>query len=166
MNGPKQNTLGKNSGVNGLIHPTTMLINTEKTASIITGNISVIGEKHTEYTSGIIKQSSHTVTIFYQTILTASGCASNNSTKAVPCLTADILGDWREELILRTEDNSKLRVWCTNTESKYRLTTLMHDMQYRMQTGCEQSSYNQPPHPSFYLGTEAQLPERPNVKLL
>ncbi len=101
----------------------------------------------------------------YPTIFTATGCASNNGTKAVPCLTADLFGDWREELVLRTDDNSKLRVWCTNTETKYRLTTLMHDMQYRMQCGCQQSSYNQPPHPSFYLGTEAQLPARPNVKL-
>ncbi len=80
-------------------------------------------------------------------------------------MTADLFGDWREELILRTEDNSKLRIWCTNTETKYRMDTLMHDMQYRMQCGCQQSSYNQPPHPSFYLGTEAPLPARPNVKL-
>jgi len=101
----------------------------------------------------------------YPTIFTAEGCASNNSTKAVPCMTADLFGDWREELILRTEDNSKLRIWCTNTETKYRMDTLMHDMQYRMQCGCQQSSYNQPPHPSFYLGTEAPLPARPNVKL-
>jgi len=101
----------------------------------------------------------------YPVILTAEGCASNNGTKAVPCMTADLFGDWREELILRTEDNTKLRVWCTNTESKYRLTTLMHDMQYRMQCGCQQSSYNQPPHVSYYLGTEAPLPERPDIKL-
>ena len=101
----------------------------------------------------------------YPAIFTAEGCASNNGTKAVPCCTADLFGDWREELILRTEDNSKLRIWCTNTETKYRMDTLMHDMQYRMQCGCQQSSYNQPPHPSFYLGTEAPLPARPNVKL-
>ena len=101
----------------------------------------------------------------YPTIFTATGCASNNGTKAVPCLTADLFGDWREELILRTDDNSKLRVWCTNTETQYRITTLMHDMQYRMQCGCQQSSYNQPPHPSFYLGTEAPLPAKPDVKM-
>ena len=101
----------------------------------------------------------------YPVIFTAEGCASNNGTKAVPCMTADLFGDWREELILRTEDNSKLRIWCTNTETKYRMDTLMHDMQYRMQCGCQQSSYNQPPHPSFYLGTEAPLPARPNIKL-
>ncbi len=106
-----------------------------------------------------------TSTSSIETIFTADGCASNNSTKAVPCLTADLFGDWREELILRTEDNSKLRIFCTNTETSYRMTTLMHDMQYRMQDGCQQSSYNQPPHTSYYLGTETGVPARPNIKL-
>ena len=101
----------------------------------------------------------------YQTIFTADGCASNNGTKAVPCLTADLFGDWREELVLRTEDNSKLRIFCTNTETNIRMTTLMHDMQYRMQDGCQQSSYNQPPHTSYYLGSEAAVPGRPDIKL-
>ncbi|MBO4866172.1 MAG: rhamnogalacturonan lyase [Ruminococcus sp.] len=101
----------------------------------------------------------------YQTIFTADGCASNNGTKAVPCLTADLFGDWREELVLRTEDNSRLRIFCTNTETSVRMTTLMHDMQYRMQNGCQQSSYNQPPHTSYYLGSDAAVPGRPNIKL-
>ena len=96
-------------------------------------------------------------------IFTASGCASNNGTKAVPCLTADLFGDWREELLLRTEDNTKIRVFCTTAPTDARITTLMHDMQYRAQTCCEQSSYNQPPHPSFYLGTGSALPEHPSV---
>ena len=47
------------------------------------------------------------------TIFTADGCASNNSTKSVPCMTTDLFGDWREELIMRTADNTKLRIWCT-----------------------------------------------------
>ena len=45
-------------------------------------------------------------------IFTANGCGSNNSSKSVPCMTADLFGDWREELIMRTDDNSKLRIWC------------------------------------------------------
>ena len=97
------------------------------------------------------------------TLLTASGCESNNSTKAVPCLTADLFGDWREELILRTSDNKHLRVWCSTAPTEVRLTTLMHDMQYRAQTCCEQSSYNQPPHVSYYLASDAPLPARPDV---
>ena len=96
-------------------------------------------------------------------IFTASGCGSNNSSKSVPCMTADLFGDWREELILRTDDNSKLRVWCTTAQTKVRLTTLMHDMQYRAQNCCQQSSYNQPPHVSYYLGSDAPLPARPNI---
>ena len=101
----------------------------------------------------------------YKNIFTASGCGSNNGTKNNPSLTVDLFGDWREELILRTDDNSKLRVWCTTETTKVRLTTLMHDMQYRMQNGCQQSAYNQPPHVSYYLGSDAPLPERPNILL-
>ena len=98
-------------------------------------------------------------------IFTATGCGTNNSTKSVPCMTADLFGDWREELLLRTDDNSKIRVWCTADTTKVRLTTLMHDMQYRMQNGCQQSAYNQPPHVSYYLSSDAPLPARPKVLL-
>lgn len=98
-------------------------------------------------------------------IYTAEDCVSINGTKSVPCITADIFGDWREELVLPTTDGSKLRIHCTTTPTDVRLTTLMHDAQYRMQAGCEQSSYNQPPHVSYYLGSDTPLPERPNIKL-
>ena len=98
-------------------------------------------------------------------IFTANGCGSNNSSKSVPSMTVDLFGDWREELIMRTDDNSKLRVWCTTSATKVRLTTLMHDMQYRAQNCCQQSSYNQPPHVSYYLGSDAPLPARPDIRL-
>ena len=96
-------------------------------------------------------------------IFTADGCQSNNSTKSVPCMTCDLFGDWREELIMRTDDNKHLRVWCSTAPTNVRLTTLMHDMQYRAQNCCQQSAYNQPPHTSYYLGSDAPLPERPKV---
>lgn len=99
-------------------------------------------------------------------IFNADGCASNNSTKATPCLTADLFGDWREELVLRTTDSKYLRVYCTPYTTDRRLTTLMHDTQYRVQVATEQSAYNQPPHPSFFLGTGYPLPERPAVTVL
>ena len=99
-------------------------------------------------------------------IFNADGCASNNSTKSVPCMTVDLFGDWREELIMRTTDNKKLRIWCTTSPTDIRLTTLMHDPQYRAQSCCQQSSYNQPPHTSFFLGTGYDLPERPAVTVL
>ena len=41
------------------------------------------------------------------------GCVSNNGTKATPVLSGDIVGDWREEVIYRTEDNRELRIFST-----------------------------------------------------
>lgn len=99
-------------------------------------------------------------------IFNADGCESNNSTKAVPGMTVDLFGDWREELIMRTTDNEHLRVWCTTSPTNVRLTTLMHDTQYRAQNCCQQSAYNQPPHTSYFLGTGYSLPERPAVTVL
>ena len=66
---------------------------------------------------------------------------------------------------MRTSDNRKLRIWCTTATTSVRLTNLMHDMQYRAQSCCEQSSYNQPPHTGYYLGSDAPLPARPNIRL-
>ena len=99
-------------------------------------------------------------------LLNAEGCASCNGTKATPNLSADIFGDWREEVILHTTDNKNLRIFCTPYPTEYRLTTLMHDTQYRAQAASEQNCYNQPPHTSFYLGSDKPLPERPDVKVL
>ncbi len=99
------------------------------------------------------------------TLLTATGFDSCNGSKATPNLSADIFGDWREELILHSSDSKTLRIFCTPSETKYRITTLMHDMQYRMQVATQQNCYNQPPHPSFYLGSDQPLPDRPAVTI-
>lgn len=80
------------------------------------------------------------------------GCASNNGTKANPCLSADILGDWREELIARTADNKELRIFTTTIPTRYRFVTLMQDPQYRLAIAWQNVGYNQPPHPGFFLG--------------
>lgn len=98
-------------------------------------------------------------------LLTADGCASNNGSKSNPCLSADIFGDWREELLLRSGDSKYLRVYATPYSTDVRLTTLMHDPQYRTQAAGEQNCYNQPAHPSFYLGSDEPLPERPAVTI-
>lgn len=95
------------------------------------------------------------------TLLTTDGCLVNNSTKANPCLSADIFGDWREELIVRKSTNDGVRIYCTPYTTDYRITTLMHDAQYRMQVSSQNTAYNQPPHPSFFLGTGYDLPARP-----
>ncbi len=96
-------------------------------------------------------------------ILTATGYSSNNTTKATPCLSADLFGDWREEVIFRKEDNSSVRIYTTNIATTHKLYTLMHDTQYRTAIAWQNSAYNQPPHPSFYLGVDMAAQTKPNV---
>ena len=96
-------------------------------------------------------------------LLTGSNVHSNNSTKATPSLSADILGDWREEVIWPTSDNKALRIYTTNYETNHRLYTLMHDIQYREAIAWQNVGYNQPPHPSYYIGEDMKTPQKPNV---
>lgn len=99
-------------------------------------------------------------------ILTATDYSSNNGTKATPSLSADILGDWREEVILRKTDNTSLRIFTTTIPATNRIYTLMHDPQYRVAIAWQNSAYNQPPHPSFYLGDGMKNPPKPNIQLV
>lgn len=98
------------------------------------------------------------------TVLTDASCASNNGTKSTPCLTADLLGDWREEVVWRTTDSAYLRIYTTTESTTRRIFTLMHDRQYREAVAWQNVAYNQPPHPSFYLGYGMTLPvPQPNI---
>ncbi len=100
-------------------------------------------------------------------LLRAQGAASINGTKSTPVLQADLFGDWREEIILRRVDNLALRVYTTTIPAKHRLYTLMHDPVYRVAVSWQNSSYNQPPHPGFYLATDMDFPAaKPNVFIL
>ncbi|MBP5716642.1 MAG: hypothetical protein J6W69_05960, partial [Bacteroidales bacterium] len=85
-------------------------------------------------------------------LLATTGCLCTNSTKANPCIQADILGDWREEFVLPTEDNKSVRLYTTTIPTKFRNYTLMHDPQYRQAIYWQPSGYNQPPHVSYFLG--------------
>ncbi|MBC8138444.1 MAG: rhamnogalacturonan lyase [Fibrella sp.] len=91
------------------------------------------------------------------------GCASNNGTKATPALVADILGDWREEVIWRTEDNRELRLFTTTIPTTRRLYTLMHDPVYRLGVAWQNVAYNQPPHLGFFMGQAMPEPPRPHI---
>lgn len=82
-------------------------------------------------------------------------CASNNGSKANPCLCADILGDWREEVIWRTRDNRELRIFSTTIPTQLRLPTLMHDPIYRLSVAWQNVGYNQPAHPGSCLADAA-----------
>lgn len=85
-------------------------------------------------------------------IFTSSGCKMNNWSKNNPGATGDIIGDWREELVLRTGDNAKLRIYTTTTPTSHRIYTLWHDHQYRQAMVWQSIGYNQPPHLSYFLG--------------
>ena len=87
-------------------------------------------------------------------IIEFTGCVSNNGTKATPTLQADILGDWREEVVMPSEDSTELRIYSTTIPTDYRIYTLMHDPVYRLGIAWQNVAYNQPPHISFYLGED------------
>lgn len=84
-------------------------------------------------------------------IYTMEGSMTNNDTKGTPCFQGDILGDWREEVIMRTADNN-IRIYSTPTTTKWRIPSLWYDHQYRNAMVWQMCGYNQPPRPSFYLG--------------
>jgi hypothetical protein len=97
------------------------------------------------------------------TLLSATGCASNNGTKKTPVLTADLLGDWREEIVWRETTDAALRVYTTTDVTKRRIYTLMHDPTYRAQVSFEQSGYNQPPHTGFRISPNMADPPKPDI---
>lgn len=100
------------------------------------------------------------------TLYNYAGASSNNGTKSTPNLSADILGDWREEILLRSNDNLNLILFTTTTPTTTRLYTLMHDPTYRLAVAWQNVAYNQPPHPGFYLGNNMPAPPTPDIILI
>jgi hypothetical protein len=99
-------------------------------------------------------------------LLQCTQCASNNGSKSVPNLVADLIGDWREEVIWREADNSALRIYTTTDITQRRIYTLMHDPQYRSAISWQNVAYNQPPHPSFHIGANMAAPPTPDIRIL
>ncbi|WP_020391206.1 rhamnogalacturonan lyase [Kribbella catacumbae] len=98
------------------------------------------------------------------TLLTATGTLTNNHTKGNPSLVADILGDWREELLVRTADSSAIRIYLSTEVTDRKLYTLMHDPQYRVEVARQNTAYNQPSYTSFYLGSDLDWTKVPLVR--
>jgi rhamnogalacturonan endolyase len=94
-------------------------------------------------------------------LLEAEGVLSNNGTKSTPMLSADIMGDWREEVIWRAADSRSLRIYLTPYATDIRLPTLMHDPVYRAGVAWQNTAYNQPPHTSYSLREMAAGSARP-----
>ncbi|MDR0810716.1 MAG: rhamnogalacturonan lyase [Paludibacter sp.] len=109
-------------------------------------------------------------------LLVAEGCVANNGTKSTPALSADLFGDWREELVLRTGTNEQwqrdarptleelakrtnsLRIYTTTIPTPHKLYTLLHDAVYRNAVAWQNTAYNQPPHAGFYIGDDMDAP--------
>lgn len=101
-----------------------------------------------------------------ETVFTATECMSINGTKATPSLTADILGDWREETIYPLKDSSALRVFTTTIPTGYRIPTLLSDTQYRNHVALQNTCYNQPTQLSYYLGYDTETVPVPQIYVM
>ncbi|MFF7340362.1 rhamnogalacturonan lyase [Streptomyces sp. NPDC008163] len=96
-------------------------------------------------------------------LLTGASVHSDNGTKATPVISGDLFGDWREEVVWATTNNTALRIYSTPYETTTRITTLLHDTTYRTALAWQNTAYNQPPHPGFHLGNGMATAPRPTV---
>ena len=78
----------------------------------------------------------------------------NNGTKSNPCLSADILGDWREEVLIRNSESTELRLYVTTIPTDYRIDCLMEDIPYRLSVATQNVAYNQPSELGYYIGPD------------
>lgn len=97
------------------------------------------------------------------TLLEATGATATGGTKNIPVVSADLFGDWREEVVWHTPDEKFLRIYTTPYPSDRRLVTLMQDSQYRVAVAWQNTAYNQPPQPSFALGAGMTTPPVPQI---
>lgn len=118
-----------------------------------------------ETLDGTVISNIHPTTYNRSNILQAweFGATQNNGTKANPALSGDFLGDWREEVIWRNTDSSALLIFVPITSATNRLRTFLHDPQYRVALAWQNVAYNQPPHPSFFVGGGMSPPPAPNI---
>ncbi len=89
-------------------------------------------------------------------LLTQFDGVFNNGTKSNPCLQADILGDWREEVIVRNRESTELRIYVSCIPTDYRINCLMQDIPYRISVATENVAYNQPPEAGIYIGPDRE----------
>ncbi|MCX7967489.1 MAG: rhamnogalacturonan lyase [Armatimonadetes bacterium] len=73
-----------------------------------------------------------------------------------PLAYADIIGDWREELV--TYADGEIRIYITTILTPYRFPTLMHDPLYRIDVAAQTGARMKVPHVSFYLGEGMKFP--------
>jgi len=117
-------------------------------------NIRWAADMTTQIISGIFEEPASIEDWRRGRLLTAYGCRTNNGTKGNPCLVADLFGDWREELAVRTADSSAIRIYTSTEPTGRKMYTLMHDPQYRVGIANQNVVYNQPAYPGFYFASD------------
>lgn len=79
-----------------------------------------------------------------------------------PAFIGDILGDWREEVIVTNAAADELLVFTTDKPSDVRLYTLAHNPAYR--NAMTLKGYVQSHHVDYFLGKGMETPPRPNIR--
>ncbi|BEL04445.1 hypothetical protein Q0Z83_026360 [Actinoplanes sichuanensis] len=115
---------------------------------LVDATIHFAAEPTTQTVSGDRDGAKHIIDWQRGTLLTEEDTAGN------PPLVADILGDWREELLIHTADSTAMRIYSSTAVTTHKLTTLMHDKQYRAEIARQNTVYNYPTQPGFYLASD------------
>lgn len=89
-----------------------------------------------------------------ETLVQFEGVRHINGTKGTPCIQADIVGDWREEILLPTLDNEHIRLYMTPYTTEYRFWSFLQDPPYRISVATQNVAYNQPTQVGFYFGPD------------
>ncbi len=131
----------------GLLSARGEILSTKK-PDLVDATIHFAAEPTTQTISGDRDGAKRIVDWERGTLLTEEDTAGN------PPLVADILGDWREELLIRTKDSTKMRIHTSTEVTTHKLTTLMHDKQYRAEIARQNTVYNYPTQPGFYLASD------------
>ncbi|KAM0421197.1 hypothetical protein ACHAPT_011089 [Fusarium lateritium] len=79
-----------------------------------------------------------------------------------PAFVGDILGDWREEVIVTNSNYDELIIFTTDRPTDIRLYTLPHNPAYR--NAMTLKGYVQSHHLDYFLGAGMSTPPRPNIR--
>lgn len=86
------------------------------------------------------------------TLLETSECIAMVATKEKMGIVADVIGDWREEIISRhPTERDKIRIYMSTIPTEYNVDCLMSDETYRLGTVWQNVAYNQPAHLGYAL---------------
>lgn len=78
-----------------------------------------------------------------------------------PAFHGDILGDWREEVIVVNEDHTELLIFTTDQPTDIRLYTLAHNPAYR--NSMTLKGYVQSHHVDYFIGNDMSAPVKPDI---